>query len=111
MKLTRRIAFAGVTALIAGGAVVAGGGSAMAASPQESAHLPVQSTAVGTGQGADGQRTARRATDPWIADQLAMFFPPASGRAAVFDPWVKDQIALFQSTLSSSPSRQAPSAR
>ncbi|MFI0189708.1 hypothetical protein ACH4PW_19410 [Streptomyces sp. NPDC017082] len=89
MKLTRRIALAGVTALIAGGSVVAGGGSAMAATPRHHEHPSVQ----------------RAAADPWIADQLATFFPPASGRTSVCDSWVRDQIAWFESTLSDTPSR------
>ncbi|QTD96568.1 hypothetical protein [Streptomyces cyanogenus] len=105
MMLTRRTAFAGVTALIAAGAALAGGGSAVAVAPQGSEHPVVRSTAVETGQGTDGRRTAHRPTDPWIADQVAMFLPPSSGTATVFDPWVKDQIALFRSTLNGSPSK------
>lgn len=105
MKLTRRIALAGVTALIAGGSVVAGGGSAMAATPRHHEHPSVQRAAADTGHGTDGRRAARQAADPWIADQLATFFPPASGRTSVCDSWVRDQIAWFESTLSDTPSR------
>ncbi|MFB0619274.1 hypothetical protein [Streptomyces sp. AGS-58] len=91
MKLTRRIAVAGACAAIAGGALLAGGSPALAATPGAAGHLPVH----GTAGGACGHHAARQATDPWIADQLATFYPSSTQRAAVFDPWVKDQLALF----------------
>ncbi|MFF9087461.1 hypothetical protein ACF1BE_13765 [Streptomyces sp. NPDC014991] len=90
MKLTRRIAVAGACAAIAGGALLAGGSPALAAAPRAAGHLPVHGTAGGS-----RHHTAQQPTDPWIADQLATFYPPSTQRAAVFDPWVKDQLALF----------------
>ncbi|MFG3207331.1 hypothetical protein [Streptomyces sp. NPDC048192] len=89
MKLTRRVASAGVCAAIAAGVVVASGGSAMAATPQAGEHRVLNTTAAVESQG-----TARQPMDPWIAGQLATFYPSAAHRLAVFDPWVKDQLAL-----------------
>ncbi|MEU2337838.1 hypothetical protein ABZ608_30360 [Streptomyces sp. NPDC013172] len=93
MKLTRRITGAAVCAALAGGAVLAGGGSALAATSQACAHHPV----AGAAAGVRGHGSAGQPTDPWIADQLAMFYPSAAHRLAVFDPWVKDQLAMSQS--------------
>ncbi|MFF4398562.1 hypothetical protein [Streptomyces sp. NPDC001480] len=90
MKLTRRIANAGVCAALAGGAVLAGASSATAATSSTGEHNQVPSTTAGI----KGHDTARQPTDPWIADQLATFFPSAAHQLAVFDPWIKDQLAL-----------------
>ncbi|MFG3013974.1 hypothetical protein ACGFZB_26820 [Streptomyces cinerochromogenes] len=90
MKLTRWVASAGVCAAIAGGVVLAGGSSAIAATPGAGEHHRVHSATVGV----EDHGGARQPTDPWIADQLATFYPSAAHRLAVFDPWVKDQLAL-----------------
>lgn len=90
MKLTRGIASAGVCAVIAGGVVLAGGSSAMAVTAGAGEYHHVSSSGVGVA----GQVTAQQPTDPWIADQLAAFYPSAARQLAVFDPWVKDQLAL-----------------
>ncbi|MER6358496.1 hypothetical protein ABT186_43645 [Streptomyces sp. NPDC001634] len=92
-KLMRHIATMGLCAAVAGGAVFATGASAMAATPQAPGHFRVRT--VGTGHGCSQHRTAHQRMDPWIAGQLAMFYPEAARRLAVFDPWVKDQLSLF----------------
>ncbi|MEW2301488.1 hypothetical protein AB0958_16155 [Streptomyces sp. NPDC006655] len=97
MKLTRRITGAAVGAALACGVVLVGGGSAMAATSQVGDHHPVTGATAGVPAGAKGHGPARQPTDPWIADQLAAFYPSAAHRLAVFDPWVKDQLALSQS--------------
>ncbi|GGS55361.1 hypothetical protein GCM10010206_16470 [Streptomyces cinerochromogenes] len=89
MKLTRWVASASVCAAIAGGVVLTGGSSAIAATPGAGGHHGAPSAAVGM----DHHGSARQPTDPWIADQLAAFYPSAAHRLAVFDPWVKDQLA------------------
>ncbi|MFI5976097.1 hypothetical protein [Streptomyces sp. NPDC051452] len=97
MRLTRRMAMAGVSATMAAGAVLAGGSSAMAATttPPTAARLPVPSAAADTGRHLDHHRDARQPTDRWIEDQLATFYPSSIHRLAIFDPWVKDQLATF----------------
>ncbi|MGW2827409.1 hypothetical protein ACWC24_41530 [Streptomyces sp. NPDC001443] len=90
MKLTRRITSAVVCAAFAGGAVVAGGSSAMAATSQAGEYHQVSVATAGV----KGHGTAQQAADPWIAGQLAAFYPSAAHRLAVFDPWVEDQLAL-----------------
>ncbi|KUN77051.1 hypothetical protein AQJ66_34395 [Streptomyces bungoensis] len=95
MKLTRRIAMAGVSAAIAGGAVLATGGAATAAPTPAPGHVPAPHAAVRTDTHCQGHGTARQATDPWIEGQIATFYPSAAHRLAVFDPWVKDQLATF----------------
>jgi hypothetical protein len=94
-KLMRRIATTGVSAAVAGGAVFATGGSAMAASPQTPGRLPGRTAAVATGHSYSHHRTAHLHVDPWVAGQLAMFEPAAAKRLAVYDPWVEDQLAQF----------------
>ena len=89
MKLTRWVAGAGVCAVIAGGVVMTGGSSAMAATRGAGEHRALNATATVESHG-----TARQPMDPWIAGQLATFYPSAAHRLAVFDPWVKDQLAL-----------------
>ncbi|MGV9626853.1 hypothetical protein [Streptomyces sp. NPDC003487] len=126
MKTTRRIALVGASAMLAGGAVLAGSGSATAATPAApdpcaaagatAGHAPstgapagqAPSTGAPAGQAPStratagqapstgGHRAARQPTDPWIEDQLATFCPSSTHRLAVFDPWVKDQLAQFQ---------------
>ncbi|MET8957788.1 hypothetical protein ACWEQN_47545 [Streptomyces sp. NPDC004129] len=93
MKLTRWIASAGVCAAIAGAIVVAGGGSAMAATPRAGEHR-AEHRALSATAAVESHGTARQPTDPWIAGQLAAFYPSAAHRLAVFDPWIKDQLAL-----------------
>ncbi|WEO92777.1 hypothetical protein A6P39_000805 [Streptomyces sp. FXJ1.172] len=90
MKVTRRIANAGVCAAIAGGVVLAGS-SAMAATPAAAQHYPVLTS---TTAAVESHNTPRQPADPWIAGQLAAFYPSAAHRLAAFDPWVKDQLAL-----------------
>lgn len=68
-----------------------GGSSAMAATPAAAElHRAPSATA-----GIEGRGTAGQPTDPWIAGQLATFYPSAAHQLAVFDPWVKDQLALW----------------
>ncbi|MFB7511147.1 hypothetical protein [Streptomyces broussonetiae] len=91
MTVTRRIANAGVCAAIAGGVVLAAGSSAMAATPAAAQHYPVLTSTTAAVERHD---TPRQPADPWIAGQLAAFYPSAAHRLAAFDPWVKDQLAL-----------------
>lgn len=91
MKWTRRIANAGVCAVVTGGVALGAGNPAMAATPAAAQHHPILSTTAA----AKSHHTPRQPTDPWIAGQLAAFYPSAAHRPAVFDPWVKDQLALF----------------
>jgi hypothetical protein len=94
-KLMRRIATAGASAVVVGGALFATGGSAMAATPQTPVHASARTTAVNTGHRCSQYRTAHQRINPWVADQVAMFDPSAAKRLAMFDPWIKDQLALF----------------
>ncbi|MER5916857.1 hypothetical protein ABT124_42485 [Streptomyces sp. NPDC001982] len=87
-KLMRRIATVGASAVIAGGAVLAAGGSASAATPTHSPH-PRPAAVV-------------YRYDPWIADQLAAFGLEHSHEGWVksesdhrYYPWVADQVAIF----------------
>lgn len=91
MKWTRRIANAGVCAAVAGGVVLGAGDAAMAATPAAARPHPIPSTTAAV----KNHHTPRQPTDPWIAGQLAAFYPSTAHRSAVFDPWVKDQLALF----------------
>ncbi|MFI9809995.1 hypothetical protein ACIHEJ_37820 [Streptomyces sp. NPDC052301] len=69
---------------------MAGGSSAMAATPGTAEHHQVLSATAP----AESHGTARQPADPWIAGQLAAFNPSAAHRLAIFDPWIKDQLAL-----------------
>ncbi|MEU0598234.1 hypothetical protein ABZ484_08245 [Streptomyces sp. NPDC006393] len=102
-KLMRRIATAGVSATVAGGALLAAGGSATAATAHTARDVPAGITTVNTGSGHGcrhhhNSNLTHRLPDAWVAGQLAMFEPAAAKRLAVFDPWVKDQLALFAGT-------------
>ncbi|MFJ8357547.1 hypothetical protein [Streptomyces sp. NPDC093984] len=105
-KLMRRIGTGGVSAIFVGGALLAVGGPAAAATAtaQVDGHSTVRTVAVqdpkadpkavavhgGSGDPSEGhrhvgeRRTDGRPLDPWIADQLA-----------VPDSWIMDQLALF----------------
>ncbi|MFF9207788.1 MULTISPECIES: hypothetical protein [unclassified Streptomyces] len=96
MKTTRRIALVGASAMLAGGAVLAGSGSATAATPPAPDPCAAAGATAGQAPSAGGHRAARQPTDPWIEDQLATFCPSSTHRLAVFDPWVKDQLAQFE---------------
>ncbi|MEW2251750.1 hypothetical protein AB0907_31025 [Streptomyces sp. NPDC006975] len=116
MKTTRRIALVGASAMLAGGAVLAGSGSATAATPPApdpcaaagatagqapstgapAGQAPSTGAPAGQAPSTGGHRAARQPTDPWIEDQLATFCPSSTHRLAVFDPWVKDQLAQFE---------------
>jgi hypothetical protein len=106
MKTTRRIALVGASAMLAGGAVLAGSGSATAATPPApdpcaaagapAGKAPSTGAPAGQAPSTGGHRVARQPTDPWIEDQLATFCPSSTHRLAVFDPWVKDQLAQFE---------------
>ncbi|WP_055489120.1 hypothetical protein [Streptomyces sp. TP-A0356] len=94
-KLMRRIAITGVSAAVAGGALLATGGSAMAAAPRMAKDAPARTPVVDTSHRFSPHRTSHKRIDPWVADQLAMFYPTAAKRQAMFDPWIKDQLAQF----------------
>ncbi|MGW9032254.1 hypothetical protein ACWGQ5_51395 [Streptomyces sp. NPDC055722] len=94
-KRMRRIATTGVGAAVVAGALLATGGSAMAATPQTAGHTPAATTVVNTGHRSFPRSIAHQRTAPWVADQLAMFYPPAAKRSAMSDPWIQDQLALI----------------
>ncbi|MER6982752.1 hypothetical protein [Streptomyces carpinensis] len=97
-KLMRLVATLGVSATVAGGALLATSGSATAATAQTVRHVHTQTAAASTGHCGTQGHGAHRGPDPWIMDQLKMFEPAAAKRVAVFDPWVKDQLAMFPPT-------------
>ncbi|MEU9480895.1 hypothetical protein [Streptomyces sp. NPDC048191] len=76
-KIMWRISRAGISAVLVGGALLAAGGSATAATSQADA------------------RVAHHHPDPWVAGQLAMFDPWITDQLAMFDPWISDQLAMF----------------
>ncbi|MEU6095027.1 hypothetical protein [Streptomyces sp. NPDC047079] len=94
-KLTQRIATAGISCVIAAGALFATGGAAAAASPQAGGHTSAPTTTADTGHRSSQLRTDHRPTDRWIADQLALFDSAAAKRPTAPDPWIADQLALF----------------
>ncbi|MCS0602731.1 hypothetical protein NX794_16145 [Streptomyces sp. LP11] len=100
MNSTRRIAILGASTAVAAGVMMIGGGPATAATPHTDRHHHIHGAAHHHGHGArhasHHHDAARPATDPWIKDQIAAFYPSAAQRSAVYDPWVKDQIALFE---------------
>ncbi|MFF0793818.1 hypothetical protein [Streptomyces spiralis] len=97
-KPMRVIAALGVSATFAGGALLATGGSAMAATSQTAQHVHAQTAVAYAGHGSHQDHAAHRRPDPWVMDQLKMLEPGAATRVAVFDPWVKDQLAMFPPT-------------
>ncbi|MFE2102295.1 hypothetical protein [Streptomyces sp. NPDC059468] len=93
-KIMWRISSAGISAVLAGGALLAAGGSATAATYK--ANEPTK-VVVGESQNRPGggsrsddyrhageQRGAHDLPDPWVAGQLT-----------VFNPWIADQLATF----------------
>ncbi|MGX4687766.1 hypothetical protein [Streptomyces sp. JNUCC 63] len=94
-KLMRHIATTGVSAVVVGGALLAGGGPAAAAGPQAAGHTNARTPVADTSHRVSEDRPGHQHVDPWVADQLAWFYPSAAKRLAVYDPWVKDQLALF----------------
>jgi hypothetical protein len=93
-KRMRRIATTGVCAVVASGALLGAGGSVMAATPRAAGHAPAATTLVDAGHRSFPRSIAYQRTDPWVADQLAVFSLPATERPAMSDPWIKDQLAL-----------------
>jgi hypothetical protein len=100
-KLTWRIPTAGVSAALAGGALLATGSSATAATAQTQEHTYLRAAAVEGRGGAvlhgyerwNGRRfnqsqTARNRPDAWVAGQPA---------AAATHSWIADQLTLFAS--------------
>ncbi|GAA3131255.1 hypothetical protein [Streptomyces echinatus] len=93
-KIMSRVARAGVSAALIGGALWAAGGSATAAPFQADGHIKAAADDSrnlpghqdrNNGSGYAGQpRGAHDRPDSWVADQLAMF-----------DPWISDQLAMF----------------
>ncbi|MGW9029989.1 hypothetical protein ACWGQ5_38990 [Streptomyces sp. NPDC055722] len=69
-KSIRRIATTGVSAAVVAGAFLVNGSSATAAVPQTAGRTPAPTTTADTGH------DIRPHTDPWIADQLALFALP-----------------------------------
>lgn len=92
-KLIRRCAVTGVSAVAAVGALVAVGGPASATTTAQAS--PVSAQTVAAGHHPSRPSAGHRQIDPWVAGQLAQFYPDAAQRLAVYDPWVKDQIAQF----------------
>ena len=93
-KIMRRVSRAGISAALVGGALLAAGGPATAATSQVNERTAVVDSAShnlsgygsrnhGYGYAAE-QRGAHDHPDPWVAGQLAMF-----------DPWITDQLAMF----------------
>ncbi len=96
-KLMRRVAAGTISAALAGGALLATGGSATAATSDAKTidlhgiHRPHYrgeqdyASLYDDGHGHIGTyRMASDRFDPWVADQLLMF-----------DPWIQDQLAMF----------------
>ncbi|GGW16116.1 hypothetical protein GCM10018980_17410 [Streptomyces capoamus] len=96
MQMSRRIAIAGASTVLAAGATMIGGGPASAHTAPAPVHHPAAVVPAAAPHHTGRHHAARQPTDPWIEDQLATFYPSSEQRLAVFDPWVKDQLALFQ---------------
>ncbi|MGW4567860.1 hypothetical protein ACWEN3_37605 [Streptomyces sp. NPDC004561] len=92
-KLIRNAGAIGASAAMVTGALLATAGSA-AAAPEPTAHTAAPATTA-TGLAHSRHNGIRLPSDPWIAGQLAQFYPQAQHHLAVFDPWVKDQLARF----------------
>ncbi|PZH06816.1 hypothetical protein C1I97_18040 [Streptomyces sp. NTH33] len=93
-KLMRHIATTGVSAAVVGGVLLAGGGPAAAADSRAAGHTAARTPVADTAHHVSEHRAGRPHVDPWVAGQLAWFYPSAAKRLAVYDPWVKDQLAL-----------------
>ncbi|MFJ9867480.1 hypothetical protein [Streptomyces sp. NPDC101165] len=93
-RIMWRISSAGISAVFVGGALLAAGGSATAATSKVDERTKVVvsdgQNRPGHGSRNDGygyageQRKAHDLTDSWVAGQLAML-----------SPWISDQLALF----------------
>ncbi|MBV2357063.1 hypothetical protein KUM39_22260 [Streptomyces sp. J2-1] len=99
-NLTRRTATLTALATLTGTMLIAGGGAALAAPPQTAPNaVPAHHHGAhqhGTHHLAAARGDVRPASDdPWVAGQIARFYPSAATKAAVYDPWVGDQLAWF----------------
>ncbi|MFB7597371.1 hypothetical protein [Streptomyces sp. NPDC056160] len=93
-KLMRHITTASITAVAVGGTLLAGGGAAVAATPQHSGR-PGHPAPVAARHEPAPRAAAHHRLDPWIMDQLRLFEPAVARRIAVYEPWVQDQLAWF----------------
>ncbi|MEU6091416.1 hypothetical protein ABZ865_32505 [Streptomyces sp. NPDC047085] len=93
-KIARRIATAGVSAALAGAALLATGGSALAATDHLDTRTPAHA-AVTEKAMAPAARPAHH-PDAWIAGQLAMV-----------TPWISDQLTLFAPSHDTSRARHS----
>lgn len=84
IKLIRRTATMGVSAVLAGAALLAAGGSAVAAPDHLDARTPAHAAVVVDAKAHTAHHHGATRPDPWIAGQLTMI-----------DPWISDQLALF----------------
>ncbi|MFF4692837.1 hypothetical protein [Streptomyces sp. NPDC001307] len=105
-KIIWRVSRAAISAALVGGALLAAGGSATAATSKaderitvvesEGQNLPGHgSRNVGDGYASEQKAAHDRRPDPWVAGQLAMFDPWITDQLAMFDPWITDQLAMF----------------
>ncbi|MEV6833700.1 hypothetical protein AB0N17_04115 [Streptomyces sp. NPDC051133] len=95
-KLIRRTATMGVSAVLTGAALLAVGGSAVAAPDHLDARTPAHAAVVVDAEAhtAHHKHGATR-PDPWIAGQLTMADPWIADQLTMADPWIADQLALF----------------
>jgi hypothetical protein len=98
-KLTRRIATAGVSVALVGGTLLAGGGSASAATSQVDGHTPAQAAAVGDAKAFVDHRGQHSPGSDWHADR-GDGRPDLwiAGQLTIVDPWITDQLTLFASS-------------
>jgi hypothetical protein len=90
-KLIRRTALAGASTVLAGAALLAGGGNALAATDHLDAHTPAKVVATADARtlaAHDIHRSAR--PDAWISGQLEMV-----------TPWITDQLTQFAHSVHS----------
>ncbi|MFJ3311063.1 hypothetical protein ACIPSA_50710 [Streptomyces sp. NPDC086549] len=106
-KIMSRVARAGVSAALIGGALWTAGVTATAAPSQADGHtkavagdsrnLPGHGNRPNGSGYAGARREAHDRPDPWIAGQLEIFDPWISDQLAMFAPWISDQLAMFVS--------------
>lgn len=105
-KIIWRVSRATISAALVGGALLAAGGSATAATSKADERITVVESEgqnlpghggwnVGYRYAGEHRVTHDRRPDPWVAGQLAVFAPQATDRWAIFDPWITDQLAVF----------------
>ncbi|MQY39959.1 hypothetical protein SRB17_79880 [Streptomyces sp. RB17] len=111
-KFMRRIATVSVSAALAGGVLLATGGSATAATPRDHRPAPAPTRVVviedtktiglhgvhqdrGDHAHTGTHRGASDRFDPWVADQLLVFEPWIADQLAMFEPWIEGQLAIF----------------